>query len=217
MQFDVHTHKFDKSYHAIWNLGLKNHFTSLPEQHYFSIGIHPWEAENFTSEVLKRITEIAQHKNCIALGEIGLDRANGPNLDIQKDVFKKQALLAEKLNLPIILHCVKAWNEVKVIKQEIQPRVPWVFHGFSKSGLIQSVLESGCFISIGSSLLSNLSLQERFNEIPDNRLLFETDNSGLSIDLIYQKAAQLKGIGIDDLETIVEKNIRTIFAQWIIG
>ena len=63
------------------------------------------------------LSEKLNATGCIALGEIGLDKLKGPSMEVQLAVFKEQIALSEKLELPVIIHCVRAWNELVLVKK----------------------------------------------------------------------------------------------------
>jgi TatD DNase family protein len=214
VQFDIHTHKFDKS---LGNRQILNSDLEIPVKGYFSSGIHPWAVMPSSMDELALLEKNLLEPRCLAVGEIGLDTLKGPDSAQQVLVFVAQIQLAEKYRLPVILHCVKAWDEVKRIKFDLASSVPWIYHGFSKPSILEDVLHSDCFISIGSQILTHRSLQNSLINIPVNRLLLETDDHSARLDDIYQKVALLRGLDLEELEIQVEKNIRTIFTKWKIG
>ncbi len=183
---------------------------------FFSFGIHPWNSELIEDNFLIFEQEVLK-KNCLAIGEIGLDRLKGPEISIQIDVFWKQIEISERLQLPVIIHCVKAWNELYLIYKEIQPKQTWVFHGFNKVGILQDVLKTEMMISIGASIFNNIQLQESINSIPNNKLLLETDDENIDIIEIYQKVSEIKKISLQQLEDIVEENFKRTFRKWQSG
>lgn len=212
MQFDAHTHKFDKSSNSLQNVNLE-----LPEEGYFTAGMHPWSENEITTSDLEQLERLACHPRCVAIGEIGLDKTKGLELEKQRQTFIKQLSIAEKYNLPVILHCVKYWNELHQLRSNLKPTSTWIIHGFSKAALLENVLKNGYFVSIGSQILTNHSLQQIIHQVPVDRLFLETDNALHTIDEIYQKVAQLKGLELEVLENQLEINIRTIFTKWTIG
>ena len=117
----------------------------------------------------------------------------------------------------VILHCVNYWNELDQLKSSLKPTSTWIIHGFSKTKLLEKVLKNGYFVSIGSQILTNRSLQQVIQQVPVDRLFLETDNAHHTIDEIYQKVAQLTGLELEVLENQLEINIRTIFTKWTIG
>jgi TatD DNase family protein len=77
------------------------------------------------------IEEKLKDENCFALGECGLDKITASDFELQKVVFKKQIQLSEKHQKPLIIHCVKAHQELIEIKKELKPKQVWIFHGFN--------------------------------------------------------------------------------------
>ena len=205
MLVNIHTHYNRADSIEIVNCSEKFDFTR-----YYSFGIHPWDSEtnilNFSE-----IENKAQDKFMLAIGEIGLDKIKGPALEIQKTCFIDQVLIAEKINRPVIIHCVKAWNEIKTIKKEIQPKQTWIFHGFSKVAILDSVLQEGLMVSIGAGIMNNTKLQEALLRIPNDQLFLETDDSEITILEIYQKVSTLKKLSLSELEEIIENNFKRIF------
>lgn len=216
MLFDSHTHNCSGNNYSIISISvISDLFEGFCEK-YFSLGIHPYNANLIEDNFLK-IQQLASKKNCLAIGEIGLDRLKGPDLEIQKQVFTKQIMIAESMGLPVILHCVKSWNEVAEIKRQINPQQTWVFHGFNKVGILKSVLEHGLMIGIGASILTNKKLQEALLNVPDEYLLLETDDAPVDIFEIYKKVSEIKQISLQALEEIVEQNFKRTFKKWQIG
>jgi TatD DNase family protein len=206
MLYNSHSHFYDINHCTIVNKSDDNDY----KEAYYSIGIHPWNANEIEDNFFK-VELLAMNKKCLAIGEIGLDKLQGPDISIQKSTFEKQVLLSEKLKLPVILHCVKSWNEISSIKQSLNPIQTWVFHGFNKVGILNEVLKNGLMISIGASILSNLKLQNALEKIPNNRLLLETDNTNIDIYTIYEKVSEIKKIPLSELEVIIEENFNRIF------
>ena len=213
MLFDSHSHNLSLKNAVIFNksVGSESDVTS-----FFSFGIHPWNSELIEDNFLIFEQEVLK-KNCLAIGEIGLDRLKGPEISIQIDVFWKQIEISERLQLPVIIHCVKAWNELYLIYKEIQPKQTWVFHGFNKVGILQDVLKTEMMISIGASIFNNIQLQESINSIPNNKLLLETDDENIDIIEIYQKVSEIKKISLQQLEDNVEENFKRTFRKWQSG
>ena len=212
MQFDVHTHSFDKSSSKIRNSGL-----GIQEAGFFSVGIHPWDSDGSIDLKLNLIKELALHPCCLAIGEIGLDKLRGPALDIQRKAFVEQAKIAEETNLPVIIHCVKSWNELRELKKYLQPKSTWIYHGFSKASILKEVVGEGIVISLGEHINYNQNLQSAVVDLPLNKMLFETDDAKIGINQVYEKVSELKKIPLHDLEKSIEENIYNIFPKWKIG
>ena len=183
---------------------------------FFSYGIHPWKA-SLREENFLTFEEKITNKKCLAIGEIGLDKLKGPDLTIQIVVFSKQIEISERLKLPVIIHCVRAWNELSTFYKQRKPQQVWVFHGFTKVGILEEVLKTNMMISIGSAVLTNVLLQESIKRIPDHKLLLETDEAKIDILAIYQKVCEIKKISLLQLEKIIEQNFKRTFKKWQSG
>jgi TatD DNase family protein len=179
----------------------------------YSYGVGPFEIERYQFD-----EKIAAEKKCISIGEIGLDKRIEININQQIKIFKNQLKYAEKLNLPVIIHCVKAYNELIQIKRELRPNQPWIIHGFRKTNLLETILKEDFYISIGTAIMHDLKLQMFIKTIPNNRLFLETDNDiNFNIEEVYQKVASLKEISLLALKIIISNNFKTVFKKWEIG
>lgn len=183
----------------------------------YSIGIHPWYIdENRLETDLEIIKQKLQLKECLALGECGLDKRIEISLELQISVFKKQLELVMQSNKPIVLHCVAAYDEVIAIKKEMKIKNPMIIHGFSKNEQVaQSLFKNGFYLSFGKYLLRSRNfgtdLEKVFTFAPENQILLETDTIEESIYQVYEKAALIKGISVDEMKAIVFNNFSTIF------
>ncbi|KIO52436.1 TatD family hydrolase [Flavobacterium hibernum] len=212
--FNFHTHQFTNQSNI---LELVNQYpqdfdASIP---FYSIGIHPWyikEAQIDTD--LKIIEEKLQTKNCLALGECGLDKRIEIPLEQQISVFEKQLALAEKYNKPVVIHCVAAFQEVIEIKKRLKISAPMIIHGFSKNSQIASqLIKEGFYISFGKYLLKNPDLKAVFQNAPNDRFFLETDTIEESIQQVYDLAGQYKNITIKELRAIISSNYKDVFVR----
>ena len=210
---NLHTHKFSNLSDVIeivnqypWEFNA-----SIPN---YSIGIHPWYIdENRLESDLEIIKEKLQFNECLALGECGLDKRIEIPLDLQISVFKKQLEIVKQTNKPIVLHCVAAYDEVIAIKREMKIENPMIIHGFSKNEQVaKSLLNNGFYLSFGKYLLRNPDLEKVFTFAPENQILLETDTIEESIYQVYEKAASIKGISVEEMKTIVFTNFSRIFS-----
>ena len=209
---DIHTHQNLSD----TNVSILNTYpNSTNFNTSFSIGIHPWyiQEKNIDTE-LSFIAQQLQHKNCFALGECGLDKLSEIDYRLQLNVFKAQILLSEKHQKPLIIHCVKSFQEVLHLKKEIKPQQPWIIHGFNKNSQIAaSLIKNGCFLSFGKSLLKNEKLQDAFKEISLNSIFLETDDSEIVIETVYKKAAEIKNVTIEEIKKNIHQNFNKIFIE----
>ena len=208
--FNLHSHFSDTQ-----NVTIFQADDEVEENQWHSIGIHPWSANEVIEET-KYLGSLS-NLNCIALGEIGLDKLKGPEICIQIEIFEKQIEWSEKFELPVIIHCVKAWNELKVLKRKLKPNQPWVFHGFSKIGILDEVLDEGLFVSFGKRILIDEKLLTCATKIPNEKVFFETDDTKCDIEEIYRAFAKAKQITLQDLKEIQFNNFKRVFKKWKSG
>ncbi|QVY64031.1 TatD family hydrolase [Polaribacter sp. Q13] len=211
--FDVHTHSMCADQHVFSILNKYPNATNFSKP--FSIGIHPWYIKEETVEQDLLIVSLQlQHKNCLALGECGLDKISETNFELQKAIFKKQVLLSEKYKKPLIIHCVKAHQVIIEIKKELKPTQTWVLHGFNKNiEIAKSLLKNGVVLSIGAAIIKNNKLQKVISEISLSSFVLETDAAEIEIQEVYQKIATIRNIEIEELVSIMNKNFKEIFIK----
>lgn len=210
--FNTHTHISKHSEYEILQ-GRENE----PTNKFHSLGIHPWDAEKFSLSHEQLIQNVLDFPACLAIGEIGLDSLKGPDMEIQKAAFIAQINISEEYQLPVIIHCVKAWNELKTLKKSLNPTQKWIYHGFAQSAIVNEVVQQGLMISLGSALLNHPKNQLIVDSIPDDRLLIETDDSSVEISEIYETIARLKKISLQELAALVADNFKHTFQKWHIG
>jgi TatD DNase family protein len=223
MLLNLHTHHSEKQgeEQIILNLiipeteeALEVFTKELPTNAWFSAGIHPWyiaerrPSENNQRLQLEKLRQLAQYQEVKFIGECGLDRLKGSPLPLQEEVFIKQIRIAEEVKKPLIIHCVKCFNELISIKKIVRPKVPMVVHGFNNNLVIaQMLLEKGFYLSLGASILQeNSNAAQVLSQMPLDKLFLETDDKTISIQEIYEKASFILKIPIDKLEDIIFAN-----------
>ena len=211
---NLHTHSFSNktSIVEVVNQYPWEFNSHIPK---YSIGIHPWyiNETRLTSD-LKCIEEKLQVKECLPFGECGLDKRIEIPLKTQIVVFKQQLELVTNTKKPIILHCVAAYQEVIAIKKEMNIQNPMIIHGFSKNQQVaQSLLNNGFYLSFGKYLLRNPELEAVFKAVPNDKFFLETDTIEETIEEVYEKAATIKNIEINELKQIVKNNFEFVFNQ----
>ena len=214
---DIHTHQKKQNNDTIhiYNCIVKNEMSKLEKKINFSAGIHPWFLDDF-NEKFKKLIKFSKEKNCIAIGECGLDYQKKYLEKFSKkkqiEYFEKQILLAEKTKKPLIVHSVKSIDDVIKIKKENNSFVPWIIHGFTKNKqTAKQLIDNGFYLSFGTKLFSNIKNQEALKSIPINRILLETDDSHTDIKDLYKFVAKLIGINISDLVNQIYNNFNLIF------
>ena len=211
MFFDIHTHsqKQEKEVFSIISLSFPEirHFN--PSFHY-SLGLHPWKVQEETlSENLSFIEENAQLDCVKAIGETGLDKMSDVPFDLQKKAFVAQIQISEKANKPVIIHCVKAFDELIALKKELKPKQTWIIHGFrGKPQQMEQLIQQDFYLSFG-----NQWNKESVRLIPKDQFFLETDQAHVSIQEIYRKVAEETGLREKDLLIRIEENFRTCFEK----
>ena len=199
--FDIHTHNStsDKEY------SILDYGTRYIADRTISVGIHPWYITGNWKEDFARITELINKDNIAAIGECGIDKLRSrASIELQIEIFRAHAMLAEKAKKPLIIHCVKSVDEVVSLKKEISPTQAWIIHGFRGNCTQATQLtNAGFYISFG----------EKFNResiiaIPDEKLLIESDESPKNIIEIYRSIADARECSIDELQATVTRNIK---------
>lgn len=170
-----------------------------------SLGIHPYDAGDeavdwFDVEAKMALPEVR------VIGEAGLDVLHGGKQ--QEEFFLKQINIAERCRKPMVIHCVKAFNELIAMRRLLRPRQAWAVHGFNrKPELAEELIKRGFYLSFGKSLLDKSTVQESLAVCPLDRLFLETDDAqDVSIQEIYTKASQIKGRAIEDLKLDIQRN-----------
>ena len=246
--FDIHTHIVSGRGDVIEIISTLPYDTP-PETIPFSVGIHPWfTGETPAESALSAVSEAAKLKNCVAIGECGLDRPNfirsgrdtqnGKKIQsesevqigtiklkgekIQEELFRQQIEIANSADIPVIIHCVRAFPELLAVFKEKKPSTPWIIHGFrgSPEEALQ-LTRKGIFLSFGKSVFSthsgNRKTAESITMIPVEMLLLETDNVEsyeTDISEIYQSTAEILGIKMEKLMSIIAKNAKKAFPRF---
>lgn len=202
---DIHTHQQPPTPGA----AIVNCFpeTFVPQAEcWYSVGIHPWYIASADTN-RSRFEELLRHPQVLAVGEAGLDKPAESSLPVQMEVFEYQARLAEEIEKPLIIHLVKAVDELLKLKQQIHPMTPWIIHGFrGKAALAEAYLRHGFHLSFGEKYH-----EEALRIVPPERLFLETDESAVPIDALCEKAALIRRIPVEELWEALRKNVRTTF------
>jgi len=197
------------------NIELVNlHLDSAEKPNYYSYGLHPWYIEEATYRGYLQKLEIKAHeKRCIAIGECGLDKLCKTDFNLQKNAFTEQLKIANHYKKPLIIHCVKAFNELINCLNLNNNQVPVIIHGFNNNENIAKVLlDHGCVFSFGKALLGyDSNAAKAIKNIGRKNFFLETDDSEISIKYIYRKASEILGVDEEILKQQIQSNFETIF------
>ena len=251
--FDTHSHyndeQFDEDREEILNKIYEENVTKiivvgyniigskkaveLAKKHnyiYSSVGIHPSDIEKTKEEIdgqINKIEELAKEEKVVAIGEIGLDyHWEKENKELQKYAFIKQIQLAQKLKLPIIIHTRDAIADTIEILKTVKIENSGVLHCCTlNKDLIKTGLNAGLYTSFGGPITyKNTKNLELIKEIPEDKILIETDSPYLSpepnrgkrndssnIKYIAAKIAEIKQTTIEEIAKITYQNAQKLF------
>ena len=236
-RFDLLNNLFDKNIDYIINCGadllssresinLANKFKFI----FAAVGIHPENIINLTQKDLDALEDLIKNKNpkVKAIGEIGLDyHYEDFSRDEQINWFEKQIELANKYNLPVIIHSRDADQDTfDIIKSK--SKTPGVIHCYSGSlEMALDYINLGFYIGVGGVITfkNSKKLVDVVKNIPIEKILIETDcpylapepnrgtrNDSSNLIFIAQKIADIKNISLSDVANITKSNAIKLFA-----
>ncbi|XVJ66007.1 MAG: TatD family hydrolase [Lacibacter sp.] len=209
MQYiNIHRHHPPQSNElAIQN--LYKDFKQVELNGFYSIGLHPWYITAHWEKEFEQLKHYASHPHVKAIGECGLDKICQTDFQFQQGVFAQQIQLANEINKPLIIHCVKAYDEV--LQQLNKAQAPAIFHGFNKSKeLALQIIHAGHYLSFGKAL-QQPHMQEVLKALPPEKIFLETDDRDVSIASIYKLAAKVFSIDELSLSLQLYKNAKHFF------
>ncbi|MCF6358714.1 MAG: TatD family hydrolase [Draconibacterium sp.] len=213
---DIHTHPFKTETDTITvqNIYPGEGFAAFEGRNFYSVGLHPWhiKSSDQNNAKLMMIEEAAEFDHVIFIGECGLDKIAKTDLEEQKRVFEAQVFIAEEYNKPLLIHCVKAFNEIIGLHKKLHPKMSWILHGYNGNLQITKQLEKlGALFSFGYNLFnSNSKAIESFKYLPVEKIFFETDEFDGEVERMYLQGAKLKNISVEKLKQSVWENFNRI-------
>jgi TatD DNase family protein len=195
---------------------------------YATVGIHPHNASQLNENILDELSKLSGNRKVVAIGEIGLDyyRNLSPK-EAQRKAFEAQLLLAEKLELPVVIHNREAHAETVEMLLKFRGRITGVMHCFSGSReMAEQFVKLGFYISFAGPVTfpNSHKLHEIVKWINLNKVLLETDSPWLApqdlrgkrnepafLPYIARRIATLKEIPIDKLAEVTTENAKEIF------
>lgn len=211
MFINTHTHKqlYDAQIELVSLTGGSEEKANL-----YSIGIHPWFIDKETvHNELENLKIGVKEKKCLAIGECGLDKLSKVNFALQEEVFVEHIKIANQIQKPLIVHCVKAFNEVLNCLNLQDNNVPVIVHGFNNNeNIARLMVEQGIFFSFGKALLGYESnAAKALITVGRKNFFLETDNADISIKYIYKKASELLHIDEEILKLQLQQNFERVF------
>ena len=196
---------------VMMNLMARNYPPEDIEHGYYSVGFHPYNVGLVDeTDTLNKVRLSTENPNVFAIGEIGLDKSIEAPLDAQMRIFEKQVEIAEFADLPVILHVVRAFNEMVEFMKAHKPAVPMIIHGYNGSReMAEELIKEGFLVSFGEAIAREHSkIVEALLSVPVEKLFLETDEGDLDIREIYHTTAGIKGISMDQLRIQIVENAK---------
>jgi TatD DNase family protein len=181
----------------------------------YTYGIHPWflNEDNY-KQLLLSVEKALISPEIIAIGEAGFDRLRGPSPELQRKVFEEQIHISESIGKPVVIHCVRAWDELLAVHKKVKPKMPWLIHGFrGNSELADQLLAKGMFLSFWFDFVLRPESADLLRHLPVDRIFLETDGAEVDIRSIYNKVANDLSLSLDELKSIILNN----FNKWRTG
>lgn len=212
MYIDIHTHNRteEPGVKKIIHIDVPGYLNccGFDLRNNFSLGIHPWKINaQLLSQDLRFLEENARYDSIKAIGECGLDKLVSTDWELQVKTFQSQIVISEKTGKPLLIHCVKAWDELLAIKKDFQPEQAWIVHGFrGKPQQMEQLLAHGFYLSFG--LHFN---EETLVQTPLSRLFVETDDAEVSVIQVYDRILECRAEERQGFVSQIEKNFAEIF------
>ncbi len=209
---DGHTHSIParEDVAALVNLPYPERPERLPggPRLFFSAGIHPARTGKADFDGLE---SYLRENGCHAIGECGLDRSTGIPLEEQKELFLRHVRLAERLRLPLVIHCVRAYYDLIAVRKSLaKSPVPWLVHGFRSNAQIATALqEHGCILSLAPAYVVHMESFPSY--VRRDSFLLETDDGKDSIESLYDRTARAGGWEPGELKKLLSATFLRLF------
>ena len=195
---------------------------------YAAVGFHPHVANQLNDNILDELEKLSENRKVVAIGETGLDyyRKLSP-IEVQRRAFITQLSLAEKLDLPVIVHNREAHADIVKALSKFKGKIRGVMHCFSGSkDMARQCIKIGFYISFAGSVTypNSRRLRDVVQWIDLSRILLETDcpwlapqdvrgkrNEPAFLIFTARKIAELKKISMDELASATMANTNELF------
>lgn len=209
---NIHSHKAEAA--TPNSIALRNIIVSkdyLPP-YTCTAGIHPWFVDLDADAQFAALTLFAQQPQVIAVGECGLDKLSDVSWERQLHIFQRQIQLSEDLEKPLIIHCVKAFQECIALLNKRTVIRPVLFHGFQKNLILAAqLIHEGFYLSLGPALL-NGHKDDLIRTLPINKIFLETDDKNADIEAVYAYYARVRNIDLPTLKHQMLLNYNSFFS-----
>lgn len=210
---------------SLWAVAAASTFPQV----WATVGFHPHDAKKADEDALAAIAALTAHPRVIGVGEVGLDFHwdNSPR-DVQREIFRWHAELADDASLPLVVHSRDAADETLALLAESARDLTVVLHCFSMPDRLEELVERGYFLSFaGNVTYKNApALRQAAGRVPSELLLLETDspylrpeprrgrpNSPAQVVETYRFVADLRGTSPEELAHQVRGNLQRAFPR----
>lgn len=213
---------------SVYVSGMYDLEKSFPENVYLMAGLHPTHVkENFEKELDLIETQLSERK-FFAVGETGIDLYwDKSTLEIQQKAFRRQIQLAKKHQLPIVIHCRDAFDEVfEVLESEKAKDLFGIFHCFTGTlEQAKTALSYNMKLGIGGVVtFKNGKIDKFLDQIPLREIVLETDgpylapapfrgkrNKPVYLRKVAEKVAEIYQKDLEEIARITTQNSKDIF------
>ncbi len=207
-----------------------------------SFGLHPWFVATRTDHWRDNLARQLDANPRAVIGEVGLDRwIDGHDISVQLPIFVHQLTLAAERNLPVAIHCLKAWGALQdALHQSPPPERGFLLHSYGgPAEMVEGFTKLGAYFSFSPYFLRQGKERQRdvFRQVPLERLLVETDapdmappddrnahplrksatsealNHPANLAVAYAGLAEIRGVSEAVLAQIVEENYQRLFGE----
>jgi TatD DNase family protein len=207
--------------HSIWHQSdvievVSIHGNQIKNKKFYTIGYHPWWTEKLLNiDQINFIESCYVNDNfCLGIGEFGLDKLKGADLDTQSIIMEQHLQLASKYNAPIVLHCVRSFERTLNFRRQYDD-FPWVVHGFVRNKLLaRQVLDAGILLSLAPHHEMNPVFEDMLKYVPLDKIFIETDSEfRVNIQERYRIFAAIRQRSVEEIKEIIFNNFRTFYAN----
>ncbi|WP_041495260.1 TatD family hydrolase [Nonlabens marinus] len=213
---------------SAYTAGMRELKQNYPDHMFLMAGLHPTHVKENHAEELQHVKEELATGDYVAVGEIGVDLYwDQSTRDLQMQAFHQQIEWALEYELPIVIHCRDAFDEVfEVLKSHQGRRLKGIFHCFTGTlEQAQLAIAYGMKLGIGGVVtFKNGKIDQFLDQIDIEQIVLETDapylapvpyrgkrNESAYIERVAIKVAEIYGLEVEEVARITTLNSREVF------